>query len=264
VDILDAAAVENAVRAFAPEEIYYLAACHHSSQERPPGDRELFQQSFAINVFGLVNFLEAMRLIGGPARLFYAASSHVFGVAPTPQDETTPFRPDSAYGITKAAGAECVRFYRQTHGLFAAVGILYNHESPWRRPQFVTQKIARAAAAIKAGRENRLVLGDLEAAVDWGYAPDYVDAMIRILALPQPDDFVVATGQAHTVREFVEIAFGLLGLNWKEHVQVTPGLIVAPPRDLVGKADKLIAATGWKPSVTFAELVALLVRAQQG
>ena len=263
VNILDAGAVENAVRRFSPQEIYYLAAYHHSSQDRPCGDRQLLEKSFAINVFGLVNFLEAVRLAGSGTRLFYAGSSHMFGAAPSPQDESTPFRPESAYGISKAAGVECVRLYRQTHGLFAAVGILYNHESPLRGARFVTQKIARAAAAIQAGREQTLTLGDLDAAVDWGYAPDYVDAMVRILSLPQPDDFVVASGQSHTVRAFVEIAFGLLGLDWKKHVQVVPGLIAKSPRDLVGKTDKLRAATGWKPTVSFTQLVALLVQAQR-
>jgi GDPmannose 4,6-dehydratase len=264
IDILDAAAVEHLLAGFQADAIYYLAAFHHSSEESAGNDRELFQKSFDINVFGVLNFLEAMRKISPRARLFYAASSHVFGACDGPrQDETTPFNPDSVYGITKAAGANCARFYRAAHGLYAAVGILYNHESSFRPPRFVTRKIVSSAVNIKLGRQEKLVLGDLEASVDWGYAPDYVDAMIRIMQLPEPRDFVVATGQPHTVREFVEIAFGLLGLDWRRHVEVSPALVAKPRNNLSGNSARLTAATGWKPSVSFAEMIALLVQAQE-
>ena len=262
VDILQAASVQQAVERFRPDEVYYLAAFHHSSQDRLDNDARLFEKSFAIHVTGLLNFLEAIRRTSRQTRLFYAASSRVFGPPPTPQqDESTPLNPDCAYGISKAAGMLCVRFYRQVHSLFAASGILYNHESALRPPQFVTQKIIRGALAIQSGKQAKLVLGNLDASVDWGYAPDYVDAMIRILNQPQAEDFIIATGEAHTVREFVQITFGLLGLDWKQYVEQTPGLVAVQGRSLIGNADRLRNATGWRPSVSFAEMVGRLLSA---
>ena len=229
VDILDAASVEQLIEKFLPDEVYYLAAFHHSAEQKLEETRELFEKSFAVQVSGLLNFLEAIRRKSAETRLFYASSARVFGLPQhVPQDETTPVAPDCAYGITKAAGMGCVRYYRRTHSLFAASGILYNHESVFRSPLFVTQKIVRAAVAIKSGHQTKLALGDLDAVVDWGYAPDYVDAMVRMLAMPEPQDFVVATGEPHTVREFAEIAFGLLGLEWERHVEVAPDLISRP------------------------------------
>ena len=260
IDILQAASVQRAVELIRPDEVYYLAAFHHSAQDRPDNDAALFEKGFAIHVVGLLNFLEAIRLASRQTRLFYAASSRVFGPPATPlQDESTPLNPDCAYGISKAAGMRCVRFYRQVHTLFAASGILYNHESALRPPQFVTQKIIRGALAIQSGKQAKLVLGDLDATVDWGYAPDYVDAMIRILDQPQAEDFIIATGEAHTVREFVEIVFGLLGLDWKQYVAQAPGLVASQGRSLIGNAGRLRTATGWRPSVSFAEMVGLLL-----
>ncbi len=231
VDILDYPAVQSLIAGATPDEIYYLAAFHHSAEQKLGETRELFERSFAINVYGLVNFLEAIRLGSPKTRLFYASSSRVFGVPQGyPQDESTPINPDCAYGITKAAGQQSVRYYRRTHSLFAVSGILYNHESPLRAPTFVPQKIVRGAVAIKSGSQAKLVLGDLDAIVDWGYAPDYVDAMTRMLALDEPDDFVIATGEPHTVRQFVETAFEIVALDWNAHVEVAPGLISRQPR----------------------------------
>jgi GDPmannose 4,6-dehydratase len=212
-----------------------------------------------------LNFLEAARVKSPKSRLFFASSSRVFGAPPSsPQDETTPLNPECVYGITKAAGQRCVRYYRQAHGLFAAAGILYNHESPLRAPAFVTTKIVRGAVAIRRGQQSKLVLGDLDAEADWGYAPDYVDAMRQILRLPAADDFVIASGASHTVRNFVEAAFGLVGLDWNAYVEVAPGLISGQRRSsLVGNTAKLTAATGWKPSVSFTELVRILVQAEE-
>ena len=164
--------------------------------------REVIEKSFAVQVSAPVNFLEAIRRKSPGTRFFYASSCRVFGIPKTvPQDETTPFDPDCAYGISKAAGMRCVRYYRQTHGLFAVSSILYNHESPLRQPKFVSQKIVQGAVAIRAGRQSKLTLGDLDATADWGYAPDFVDAMIRMLGMREAEDFVIATGQSHTVRE---------------------------------------------------------------
>ncbi len=231
VDILDAAVVERLIEKISPEEVYYLAAYHHSAEEKPEEIRELFERSFAVQVSGLLNFLEAIRRRSAQTRLFYASSSRVFGIPKiVPQDETTPMDPDCAYGISKAVGTRCVRYYRQTQGLFVVSGILYNHESPLREAKFVTQKIVHAAIAIRAGRQSKLTLGSLDAVVDWGYAPDYVDAMLRMLAMREAEDLVIASGKPHTVREFVEIAFGLVGLDWRQYVEVAPGLLALRPR----------------------------------
>jgi len=246
-----------------PDHIYYLAAHHHSSQDQPPAPADLFRNSFAIHADGLVNVLEAMRLDASKARLFYAASSHCFGSQPpTPvQDESTPLSPDNVYGITKTAGVHACRFYRNDHGVFASAGFLYNHESPYRRPEFVTSKIIRAAVDISRGKRDLLVLGDLSAQVDWGWAPDYVDAMTRILQLDHPGDFVIATGEPHTVGEFAQIAFAGVGLDWREHVEENPGIITKRKLGLIGNPAKLKAATGWSPTVTFEGMIRKLLEA---
>lgn len=257
IDLSDPPAVRAFVGSEQPGEIYYLAAHHHSSQDEAPEPADLFRASFAAHVDGLVNVLDAMRREAPKARLFYAASSHCFGSRPpTPvQDESTPLNPDNVYGVTKTAGVHACRYYRNDHGVFASAGYLYNHESRYRRPEFVTTKIIRAAIEIKRGRREKLLIGDLSAQVDWGYAPDYVDAMTRILRLDRSDDFVIATGTAHSVQEFAEIAFAGVGLNWREHVEEKSGIITKRKLGLVGNPAKLKAATGWGPTVTFDEMI---------
>jgi GDPmannose 4,6-dehydratase len=219
----------------------------------------------AAHVDGLVNVLEAMRLEAPKCRLFYAASSHCFGSQPAApvQDESTPLNPDNVYGVSKTAGVHACRLYRNDHGVFASAGILFNHESPYRRAEFVTSKIVRAAIDISRGKRDLLVLGDLSARTDWGWAPDYVDAMTRILALDQPDDFVIATGEPHTVGEFAQLAFAAVGLDWREHVEENPGIITKRKLGLVGNPAKLNAATGWSPTVTFEEMIRKLLEHQQ-
>jgi GDPmannose 4,6-dehydratase len=261
IDIADRQQVRTALAHWRPDHVYYLAAYHHSSQDSLGRDPVLlFEQSYAVHVRGLLHFLEAIR-DGSPAtRLFYAASSLVFGSATSPlQNEETSMNPRCIYGITKVSGMHCCRFYRETHGVFAAGGILYNHESTYRSERFVSQKIVRSAREIADGRRDKLILGDLSAAVDWGYAPDFVDAMVKILALPEPGDFIVATGEAHTVREFVEIAFGRLGLDWKHYVQEDASVLHRARGTRIGDASRLRAATGWRPSVTFSQMVESLV-----
>jgi GDPmannose 4,6-dehydratase len=261
VEVLNSANVAEAVQRVVPDEIYYLAAVHHSSQELS-GDhpRVLFRDSFNVNVNGLLNFLEAMRLHAPQARLFYAASSHVFGMPVfSPQDEKTALEPRCVYGITKTTGMRCCAFYRQTYGVFAACGILYNHESHLRRAEFVTSKVVRSVARIKRGELDKLTLGNLSAKVDWGYAPDYVDAMSRILRLEKPEDFVVATGEAHSVGEFVEIAFEAAGLDWKRYVKEDAAVVGKSRSGLVGDSSKLRRMTGWSPTVSFREMVRVLV-----
>jgi GDPmannose 4,6-dehydratase len=248
-----------------PAEVYYVAAHHHSSQDDPGSDTvTLFERSHAVHVRGLLHFLEAIRDVSRATRLFYAASSLVFGDAATEmQDERTPMNPCCIYGITKTEGVHCCRFYRETHGVFASAGILYNHESAYRQEKFVSQKIIRAAVRIAAGSGEKLILGDLSAKIDWGYAPDFAEAMVRMLALPEPDDFVVATGETHTVREFAAIAFARLGLDWRAHVEEDASVLPRKRRTLIGNASKLRTATGWQPSVTFAEMVERLATASR-
>jgi GDPmannose 4,6-dehydratase len=244
-----------------PSEIYYLAAHHHSSQEAM-GSSDLVRKSTDVHVTGLACFLEAIRLHAPETRLFYAGSCLVFGEPGTDtQDEMTPFDPRCVYGITKAAGLRLCRYYRENHGVFASGGILFNHESPLRQSKFVIPKIIHAALAVSRGSAEKLRLGDLSARVDWGYAPDYVGAMTRILRIQEPGDFIIATGETHSVQEVVERVFGSLGLDWREHVEESQEILTRRRAPLCGNADKLRAATGWQPTVSFHEMLRILLEA---
>lgn len=261
VDITRRGDVRDLVQHVQPDEVYHLAAVHHSSQETARPDLELFRASYEVNFFSLLHFLDAVRLHSPRTRLFYAASSLVFGEPPTEvQTEQTPFSPGSVYAMTKVDGLLACRQYRAAHGLFASVGILYNHESKYRADKFLTRKVVRAAVAIKRGATEPLALGDLEASVDWGYAPDYVEAMHAMLQAPQPDDFIVATGARHTVREFVELAFREVGLDWRKHVVAAGQAMGRQAWTRIGDAGKLIRATGWRPRTGFEDMIRLLVR----
>lgn len=261
-DITKPRDVDRLVIDVRPDEVYFLAAVQHSSQDPLADPVDLAHRSYAVNTLALVHFLEALSTRSPRTRLFYAASSHVFGVPHSPvQDEATPLRPLSVYGISKAAGVMHCRAYRQ-RGLFASVGILYNHESPLRRPGFVSRRIVDAVARIHRGEKHQLVLGRLSAGADWGYAPDYVEAMTRVLAADAPDDFVVATGVRHTVQEFAATAFGLAGLDWREHVREEPGVLTRAEPPLLGNAARLRGRTGWRPSVDFPGMVAELLAAE--
>ena len=260
VDITDNNQVGDLIRVFEPDEVYYLAAFHHSAEDVPIDEIELFRNSYQVNVNSMLHFLEAIRKHSPSARFFYAASSHIFGNADeNVQDENTPIRPNGVYGITKAAGLHICRYYRNKHSIFASVGILYNHESRFRGPQFVSKKIIRGALNIKNRGQEYLVLGDLSAKVDWGYAPDYVDAMHRMLNTTDPDDYIVATGVEHSVRDFVEIAFSALSLDWKRYVKEEAGLLSKSKKILIGNPQKLMNKTGWKPSVDFTSMIHILL-----
>ncbi len=260
VDIGNFQQVSALIEKIQPDEIYHLAAVHQSSEDPVADAVTLFSQSYAVNVVSLFHFLEAVRQFSPETRLFYAASSHIFGrPEKEPQDENTPVNPLAIYGITKASGLYLCRMYRSVHQIFASVGILYNHESHLRGETFVSRKIAKAAVRCKKDPEYRLVMGDLSVEVDWGYAPDYVEAMHRILNLPAADDFILATGEKHTVEDFVRTAFGTLGLDWREFVTERQEIITRPAVAFVGNPEKLVKMTGWKRSVTFDEMVRLLV-----
>lgn len=258
-DLLDEQQIQSLIAELKPDEIYYLAAYHHASESSRPSEIELFKRSFAVNVQGLLNVLESVRLLSASSRILYAASSHVFGdEASFPQDEQTPLAPTNIYGISKTAGIHACRHYRSSRGVFVSVAILYNHESPLRRQEFVSQKIVRGALDIQKAKSHLLVLGDLSAEVDWGYAPDSVNAMWRILQLENPDDFVVATGERHSVREFVEVVFELAGLDWNRYVKEDATLVSSRRSALTGDSAKLRKLTGWRPTVTFREMVTKL------
>jgi len=257
VDLTDVDAIAELVSKAAPGELYNLA-----SPSFVPRSWEQPLETADVGVTAVTALLEAVRRVDSSIRFLHASSAEVFGVpAETPQRETTPFRPRSPYGAAKAYGTFLVAAYRERYGLHAGSAILFNHESPRRSTDFVPAKIAHAAAAIAAGRQNELVLGDLDAKRDWGFAPDYVNAMWLMLQQDEPDDYVIATGELHTVQELVEIAFAHVGLDWRAHVRVDDSLRRGELYELVGDASKARAQLGWQPSVTFHELVALLVDA---
>jgi GDPmannose 4,6-dehydratase len=248
-----------------PDEIYYLAAHHHSSEEAVPPEEELWRHSFDVHVHAWLNFLEAARTSSPHSRLFYAASSLIYGVAGDDrQNENTPWHPQTPYGATKASGMLAASCYRQRHGLFAACGIMFNHESELRSEKFISQKIVRAAVAVQAGQQKQLVVGNLNARVDWGYARDYVEAMQRVLQLPEAGDFVIASGTTHSVSELAETAFSLLGLDWKKYVIDDSKVIKRQLRPMVGDASKLFQQTGWQPRTSFREMIRRMLVAQGG
>lgn len=265
LNILNAKDVRGFLKKHRPDEIYYLAAYHHSSENLQGDPVHLLRQSFAVHVEGLGNVLETLRVEGLRSRVFYAASSHIFGnVSKARQNESTPMNPDCAYGLTKAAGRQLCQLYRKHYGLFVSVGILYNHESPLRADHFVSQKIVRAAWEIKQGRQKELVLGNLKAKVDWGYAGDYVVAMHKILQARQADDFIVSSGALHTVGEFTKGVFDCLGLDHKRYVREDPALLKkSGTRQFYGDHSKLTRQTGWKPAVSFRELISIMFDAHK-
>jgi GDPmannose 4,6-dehydratase len=264
VDILNPQHVVSLMQKARAAECYYLAAFHHSAEDASlrTGDPQLFERSHAVHVRGLIHFLHAIAQVSPPTRLFYAASSHVFGSPKSqPQDEATPLNPENIYGITKTMGIHCCRHFRDELGVFAATGILFNHESPLRPAKFLSQKIVRGVRAFQRDPSQRLVLGDLNAVVDWGYAPDYAEAMTRIVDHATPEDFVVATGEAHTVGEFLQTACDLAGVDWRECATVNPGLLKKKPVAFVGNSGKLRRLTGWQPRVSFRQMIQLLLEA---
>ena len=263
VNIVDAQAVAAFLKQVRPDEVYYFAACHHSSEDKLAGALELYRKSHEVHVVGLLSFLDGIAKEGLPARLFYAASSLIFGEpAAEVQDETTPFAPCCIYGITKLEGLMLCRYYRRVHKVFAPVGIFYNHESPYRTENFLSKKIARAVREIQKNKTGELVLGDLSAEVDWGYAPDYVDAARRILSVEQAEDFIIASGTKHTVGDFARIAFEAAGLDGKAYVREDRSVLSRVRKPLIGDTRKLKAATGWRPTVNLKGMIRILLQAE--
>ncbi|MFN2427099.1 MAG: GDP-mannose 4,6-dehydratase [Candidatus Binatia bacterium] len=257
-DITDGLRLRDLLDSIAPDEVYNLAAQSHV---RVSFDEPAF--TVEVDAVGAMNVLEAVRRMKKPARFYQASSSEMFGKAQAvPQREDTPFHPRSPYGCAKAFAHYQTVNYREAYGLFACSGILFNHESPRRGESFVTRKITLAAARIKAGLQHKLQLGNLDAKRDWGYAPDYVEAMWRMLQHDTPDDFVIATGETHSVREFLEETFSCVGLDWTKHVEIDPRL--ARPSEvelLLGDCTKAREVLGWKPGATFARLAQIMMEA---
>jgi GDPmannose 4,6-dehydratase len=258
-DLLNQTSLAQALRASRPSEVYNLAA---PSFVPASWDEPVQTAEFA--AVGATSLLEAIRLVDPTIRFYQASSSEIFGdPTSTPQTEETPLAPVTPYGVAKAYAHFSVRSYRHRYGLFACSGILYNHESPRRPLDYLPRKVAHGAAAVSLGLQDELVLGDLEARRDWGYAGDYVRAMWLMLQQAEPGDYVIASGESHSVRDLVECAFEHVGLDWQEYVQVDPALQrgKAELHRLVGDASRARARLGWEPEVGFDELVRLLVDA---
>jgi GDPmannose 4,6-dehydratase len=256
-DLAESSRLVRLVYDIQPDEVYNLAAQSHVrvSFDTP-------EYTSDVTGVGTVRLLESIRDAGANPRFYQASSSEMFGSTPPPQDESTPFHPRSPYAVAKVAAHWITVNYRESYGMHASSGILFNHESERRGESFVTRKITSALAEIKLGLREKLRLGNLDAKRDWGYAPDYTDAMWRMLQQDEPDDYVVATGEMHSVREFLELAAGHLGLDWEKHVVIDPRYYRPAEVDaLCGDASKARERLGWQPATSFEELVRIMVDA---
>jgi GDPmannose 4,6-dehydratase len=255
-DLSDSSSLINIVNRIRPDEVYNLAAQSHVAVSF-----EMPEFTADATGMGALRLLEAVRHADWPIRFYQAGSSEMFGlVAETPQRETTPFHPRSPYAAAKVFAHWMTAQYRDAYGLFATNGILFNHESPRRGATFVTRKVTRGIAEILAGRAHALYLGNLGARRDWGYAPEYVEAMWLMMQQPEPDDFVIATGEMHTVEELVDVAFGIVGLDWRDFVRTDPRDFCPTEVDqLGGDASKARLKLGWTPRTSFRDLVRILL-----
>lgn len=257
-DLNDASSLNKLIRTIQPDEIYNLGAQSHVRVSF-----DIPEYTAEVTGLGTIRLLEAIRESGVNTKFYQASSSEMFGkVLEVPQRETTPFYPRSPYGAAKVYGHWITVNYREAYGLFACSGILFNHESPRRGETFVTRKITKAAARIKLGLQHELFLGNLEAKRDWGFAGDYVEAMWLMLQQPAPDDYVIATGETHTVKEFLDVVFGHVGLDWKRHVKIDPRYYRPTEVDLlIGDASHAKQKLGWEPKVRFTELAVMMIEA---
>jgi GDPmannose 4,6-dehydratase len=257
-DLLDQSSIMAALETAQPTEVYNLGAISFVGLS--------FKQAVLtgeITGLGVTRMLEAIRTVNDKIKFYQASSSEMFGkVRESPQNELTPFHPRSPYGVAKVYGHHITVNYRESYGMFACSGILFNHESPRRGLEFVTRKITNGAARIKLGLQKQLALGNLDSKRDWGFAGDYVDAMHRMLQQPNADDYVIATGETHSIREFLEIAFSHAGLDWRDHVESDQRFFRPAEVDyLIGDASKAERVLGWKPTTTFADLARMMVDA---
>jgi GDPmannose 4,6-dehydratase len=259
-DLADASTIRKLIYKLQPDEIYNLGAQSHVRISF-----DIPEYTANVTGLGVLRILEAIKdyeeHIGKKVKFYQASSSEMFGSAPPPQNEATPFHPRSPYGASKVFAFDITRNYREAYGIFAANGILFNHESERRGETFVTRKITRGIARILAGLDKKLYLGNLDARRDWGYAPEYCEAMWLMLQQDKPDDYVIGTGESHSVREFVEMAFKLAGLDWQKHVEIDPRYYrPSEVENLVADASKAKRQLGWAPKVTFEELVKCMLK----
>lgn len=257
-DMTDTGNLEKLIRQIRPDEIYHLAAQSHV---KVSFDMPEFTSN--TDALGTLRILEAIKNSSRPIKFYMAASSEQFGSSPPPQSEETPFRPRSPYAAAKVFSCNITKIYKDAYNIFACNGIFYNHESPRRGPTFVTKKITRAAARIKAGLERKLYLGNLDAKRDWGFTPEYIEVMYLMLQQPEPDDFVVATEEAHSVREFLTEAFQYAGLgDWQPYVEIDPAYFRPVEVEiLLGNATKARERLGWSPKIKFKDLVKIMIDA---
>lgn len=255
-DLTDQSSLDGVIRAVQPDEVYNMAA-----QSFVPASWTQPVLTGDVTGLGVMRVLEAIHKHRPQARFLQASSSEMFGkVREVPQTERTPFHPRSPYGVSKVFGYHITVNYRESYGLFACSAIGFNHESPRRGLEFVTRKVTHQVAKIKCGLANKLKMGNIDAKRDWGFAGDFVYAMWLILQQSQPDDYVLATGKMHSVRELLEIAFGAVGLNWQDHVEIDPKLIRPAEVDhLCGDASKAREKLGWTPKTTFEEMIRMMV-----
>lgn len=256
-DLTDGSRLVTLLASIQPAEVYHLAAQSHVrvSFDEP-------EYTGDTTGMGTTRLLEAIRMIGLDCRFYQASSSEMYGATAPPQNEDTPFYPRSPYGAAKLYGYWMTRNYREAYDMFAVNGILFNHESPRRGETFVTRKISRAVAAIKLGRQDRLYLGNLDACRDWGYAPEYVEGMWRMLQHDTPADYVIATGTSYSVRDFVSLSFAHVGLDWEQYVDYDARYVRPTEVDsLIGDASKAMTELGWKAQVHVPELVQIMVDA---
>lgn len=254
-DMVDATGLSRILHAVRPDEVYNLAAQSHVrvSFDMPEYTHDVVAQ-------GTTRLLEAVRELGSQTRFYQASSSEMFGSSAPPQSEITPLRPRSPYAIAKVAAYQTTVLYREAYGLYACNGILFNHESPRRGETFVTRKVTRAAARIKLGQLDKLYLGNLDARRDWGFAGDYVEAMWRMLQLEQPEDLVICTGESHSVRELLDVAFARLDLDWQRYVEIDPRYFrPSEVDDLHGDMTRARRVLQWEPKVRFRALIEMMV-----
>jgi GDPmannose 4,6-dehydratase len=259
-DLADGSVLNQLMRKIRPDEVYNLGAQSHVRVSF-----DIPEYTADVDALGTLRLLDAIREEGVDCRFYQASSSEMFGaVAETPQSEETKFHPRSPYGVAKVFGYWIARNYREAYGMYAVNGILFNHESPRRGPTFVTRKITRAVGAILRGEQDELRLGNLEAKRDWGYARDYMDGAWRMLQADEPEDYVLATGETHTVEEFLEEAFTYAGLDWRNHVKTDPRYFRPAEVDLlIGDYSKAKEKLQWEPTVRFQELVRMMVDADR-
>jgi GDPmannose 4,6-dehydratase len=256
-DLSDAGRLAKLIYEIQPSEIYHLGAQSHVRVSF-----DIPEYTLDVTGAGTLRLLEAIRSSGVDARFYQASSSEMYGSSPPPQSETTPFHPRSPYGVSKVAAYWITVNYREAYGMYCCNGILFNHESPRRGETFVTRKITRALARIQAGLQEKLYLGNLDAKRDWGYAADYTDAMWRMLQAPEPDDYVIATGEMHSVREFLERAAAHMDVDWERHVAIDPRYFrPAEVDELRGDPTRARERLGWEATIGFEELVQLMVEA---